>query len=94
MELVFEQFYDFAIMFVFGLILGAGFDIYQHIAATVKNRVLLNTMDIMAGIIAGMAAFAVLIYANWGAFRFYIVIAIFSGIICYFTMRKKLYPGK
>ncbi len=92
--MVINQFYTFIIMFVFGIVMGVCFDIYQQIVNTIKNKFLLNTMDLLTGIIAGIAAFCVLLYVNWGAFRFYIIIAIFAGIICYFKMIKKFSPGK
>jgi len=92
MELLINQFYTFVIMFIFGIVMGVFFNIYQHIANNIRNRMLVNTMDILMGVLAAIAAFCVLLYVNWGLFRFYILIAIFGGIVCYFKVIKKLHP--
>lgn len=94
MELVLNQFFTFLIMFVFGITLGAVYNIYRNIAVKIKNKTILNFMDILLGILGGIAAFSVLVYANRGDFRFYVILAVILGISCYFQMFKKLYPGK
>ncbi len=97
MEFLIGQISTFGIMFACGIILGLGFDLYRRFIGKLRRdgrAWFTNIIDILSGIIAGLVVFLVLIYANWGEFRFYVLLAIFMGTIGYFYLVKVAFKRK
>ncbi|MFW6237719.1 MAG: spore cortex biosynthesis protein YabQ [Halanaerobiales bacterium] len=89
MDFIFQQFITFILMFIFGIFLAFCFDGYRSFVSGRKRRsaVLVKVTDLFFGIMAGVLAFCVLIFANWGVFRFYIFLALAGGISVYYYIK-------
>ncbi|MFW6034696.1 MAG: spore cortex biosynthesis protein YabQ [Halothermotrichaceae bacterium] len=90
MTLLYEQFYSFLLMFCFGVGIGIFFIIYQKLINkfSIKSY-LLHLLDIIFSILIGVNGLIILVIANRGQFRFYIVLAILLGFSFILVIRKR-----
>ncbi|MFW5996245.1 MAG: spore cortex biosynthesis protein YabQ [Halanaerobiaceae bacterium] len=89
MKFILQQSITFGLMFIYGIFLGFFFDGYRSLISERKRRtaVLINITDLFFGILAGVIAFGILLFANWGELRFYIFLAIAGGISMYYYLK-------
>lgn len=70
-----------------GMILGVLFDTYRILRWRYRPPWLITSVtDFIYCLFATAIAFAALLISNWGELRFYVVIALFSGLLCYFRL--------
>ncbi len=83
------EIYSFIAMFLFGLVLAFCLNIYIKITANMKSF-FVKLIDLIFGLAAGVIAFYILLFINWGQFRFYIILAILMGSTLYLMINQKL----
>lgn len=88
MSFLLEQLDTFCYMLGFGLGMGFIYDLYQRFITRLKTRLWINIIDLLLGIATGMAGFFILLQANWGEFRFFVVFSIMAGFGLYFYLLK------
>ncbi|MBP2634290.1 MAG: yabQ [Firmicutes bacterium] len=70
-----------------GILLGVLFDIYRVLRLRFRPHWLVTTAaDLLYCLLASAVAFAALLISNWGEFRFYVVIALVSGVVFYYRL--------
>lgn len=80
----------FLVIAVTGIILGVLFDIYRILRLRFRPHWLITTIaDLMYCLLASAVAFAALLVSNWGEFRFYVVIALVSGVFFYYRLASR-----
>lgn len=91
MEFLIIQLYTFLVMTGLGFVLGLIFHLYQtFIKKAGISKKWLPVMDIIFGILTGLLGFSVLLYANYGDLRFFVIISILLGLLLYFYTARKL----
>lgn len=81
------QWVTLSLMFASGAFLGFFLDIYRVLARRFSLRGWPITLfDLLFWLAAACFVFAVLLWSNWGEMRFYIMIAIIAGILCYLRL--------
>jgi spore cortex biosynthesis protein YabQ len=73
-----------------GILLGVLFDIYRVLRMRFRPHWLITTTaDLLYCLLASAVAFAALLISNWGEFRFYVVIALVSGLFFYYRLASR-----
>jgi spore cortex biosynthesis protein YabQ len=73
-----------------GVLLGVLFDIYRILRLRFRPHWLITTVaDLVYCLLAAAIAFAALLVSNWGEFRFYVVIALVSGVLFYYRLASR-----
>ena len=94
MGFLLEQVSTFLIMFGFGIFLGILFDLYRRLVRKLKpGRAWISLADLIFTLLTGLAGFILLIFANWGELRFYILLSILLGFVIYHYLSKLLKIG-
>ena len=85
-----EQAKTFLIIGATGIMLGILFDIYRILRLRFRPHWVITTVaDLMYCLLAAAVAFAALLISNWGEFRFYVVIALVSGVFFYYRLASR-----
>lgn len=80
----------FFIIAVTGVFLGVLFDLYRVLQRYFRPPWLVTSLaDLVYCLLAAAIAFAALLISNWGELRFYVVIALFSGVFFYFRLASQ-----
>ncbi|AZO93130.1 hypothetical protein GM661_16110 [Iocasia frigidifontis] len=84
-----QQLYTFVMMFLLGILIGIGFILYQYLLNRINLKsIYMNILDLFFSIIAAVVGFLVLIYANWGELRFFVILSMFLGFISCMGFKK------
>ncbi|MFW6270180.1 MAG: spore cortex biosynthesis protein YabQ [Bacillota bacterium] len=95
--MLFNQVFTFSGMFLYGIIMGLLFDIYNKILVQRKkiNSVLVDIFDVLWGLFFGLIGFLLLLFLNKGHLRFFVFLAIFSGwLVDYFIVKNIKFKGE
>lgn len=80
----------FIIIAATGIFLGVLFDIYRVLRWRFRPQWLITTVaDLIYCLLAAAVAFGALLFSNWGEFRFYVVIALLSGVFAYYRLASR-----
>lgn len=94
MGFLLEQVTTFLIMFGFGIFLGILFDLYRRVIRKLKpGKTWISLTDLLFTLLTGLAGFSLLIFANWGELRFYILLSILLGFVFYYYLSKLIKIG-
>ncbi len=89
MDFLVGQIHTFLIMLGLGFLLGVLFHLYQIFLKKSRiGRKWLAFMDILFGIVTGIIGFSILVFANYGELRFFILISILTGLLLYFYVAR------
>ena len=73
-----------------GIIIGVLFDAYRVLQWRFRPpRLITSVTDFIYCLLASAIAFVVLLISNWGEFRFYVVIALLSGLFFYYRLASR-----
>lgn len=87
MQPVNAQFYSFLGTILIGMTMGILFDFYRIFRLLVKPKKILTYLgDLSFGFFAAAAVFILLLYSNWGEFRFYVFLGMAIGILFYYNL--------
>lgn len=90
MEPVAVQLYSFLGTVLCGFILGILFDGYRIFRMICRPKKILTVFgDLCFGLFAALSVFLLLIYSNWGEFRFYIFVGMLCGWFFYYKCFSK-----
>ncbi|MGI6553891.1 MAG: spore cortex biosynthesis protein YabQ [Bacillota bacterium] len=79
------QFYALVAMILFGVVMGAAFDIYREVRNTFRFKPMsTNIGDLLVWLLLVALAFAVLLYINQGEVRLYVFLGMALGLLAYF----------
>ncbi|MFP4016071.1 MAG: spore cortex biosynthesis protein YabQ [Halanaerobiales bacterium] len=82
-----DQIKTFFCMLLFGISVGVLFNIYQVFIHRLKlKRFIIHITDVIFSLILGITGFLILININYGNLRFYVILAIVLGFICYYSL--------
>ncbi|SHK07519.1 spore cortex biosynthesis protein YabQ [Anaerobranca californiensis DSM 14826] len=88
---VWFQTYVLGVMLFWGVILGIIFDIYRFLVPTQKVKGIVQyILDFLFWIVVIVTTFVVLIFANYGEVRLYLIMGMTLGFILYFKTLSKL----
>lgn len=81
----------FLVIAATGMLLGVLFDTYRVLRRRYKPHWLLTSIsDLIYCLLASAIAFAALVMSNWGELRFYVIIALFTGILSYYRLASQI----
>lgn len=81
-----EQTIVFLKSFIFGMVLGAFYDLFRGIRLVKnKNLLVIFICDILYFIVCGILTFIFILYVNYGLIRGYIIIGAFLGAVFYYN---------
>lgn len=84
-----QQLYTFVLMFLLGIFIAVGFILYQYLLSRINIKAIyINILDLFFSIIAAIMGFMVLIYANGGELRFFVILSMFLGFISCIGFKK------
>ncbi|WP_028777605.1 spore cortex biosynthesis protein YabQ [Shimazuella kribbensis] len=84
------QWVTLSLMFASGALLGVFLDLYRILTRRFTLRGWpISLIDLLFWVSSACFVFAVLLWSNWGEMRFYIMIAIISGILFYLRLLTK-----
>lgn len=82
-----EQLYAFGITIIGGVAMGVVFDLFRVLRSSAHPRgVLTWVSDILYWVSVTPLVAGLLLHANWGELRFYVVLGIALGLMLYFTL--------
>lgn len=94
MEPVGVQLYSLAGTIISGLVIGFLFDFYRILRMAARPKKFFTVAgDLLFGFLAAAVTFFLLLYSNWGEFRFYIFLGMFIGVFCYYKILSKFVVG-
>lgn len=80
----------FLVIAATGIVLGVLFDVYRVLRWRLRPQWLITSVtDLIYCLLASAIAFAALLISNWGEFRFYVVIALVSGMLFYYRLASR-----
>lgn len=80
----------FAIIAATGMFLGVLFDIYRILRWRFRPQWFITAVaDLIYCLLAAAIAFGALLFSNWGEFRFYVVMALLSGVLVYYRLASR-----
>lgn len=87
METLFQQLYAFAVTIVAGAAMGVVFDVFRALRSSAQPRSLLTWVsDILYWVAVTPVVAGLLLHANWGELRFYVVLGMALGLVLYFVL--------
>lgn len=82
-----EQLYAFGMTIVAGVVMGVVFDLFRVLRGSARPRSVLTWVsDILYWVSVTPLVAGLLLHANWGELRFYVVLGIGLGLALYFTL--------
>ena len=94
MEPVEVQLYSLAGTVISGLVIGFLFDLYRIVRMAVRPKKFFTMAgDLLFGFLAAAVTFFLLLYSNWGEFRFYVFLGMLIGCFCYYKILSKTIVG-
>ena len=92
--MVLKELIVFSFVFIFALIIAALFHLYYvFLRKKLSNKKSFNLivfLDLIFGIIAGFLCFLLLLKLNYGNFRFYILLSLFTAFYFYYKIVNSL----
>ncbi|WP_418791343.1 spore cortex biosynthesis protein YabQ [Phosphitispora sp. TUW77] len=86
-----SQLFSFMVTLLMGVTIGILFDFYNVTKGIIRPRKLGTYLgDILFWVITTIVVFFMLLIGNWGELRFYVVIGILTGILCYIKLFSRL----
>lgn len=80
----------FVVVVATGILLGVLFEVYRILRWRFRPHWLITTVaDLIYCLLATAITFAALLLSNWGEFRFYVVIALLSGVFAYYRLASR-----
>ena len=90
--MVFNQITTFLIFIVVGMVIANIFDAFRSLRKCMKtNNLLTNIEDIIFALIVGAILIFSLIKYNFGELRFYLFVAVITGINLYYLFFSKIF---
>lgn len=87
-----NQIYLFAIYMLCGIVIGIGFDIFRVLRKSFRTSDMVTYIeDILFGILTGIFLIIMLFIFNNGQLRFFILVAIFLGLLLYLLTISKYF---
>ncbi|MBU7007804.1 spore cortex biosynthesis protein YabQ [Phosphitispora fastidiosa] len=79
-----SQFFSFLVTLLMGLTIGILFDFYNVTKGIIRPRKAGTYLgDLLFWVITTIVVFFMLLIGNWGELRFYVIIGILAGVVCY-----------
>lgn len=86
-----QQLYAFAVTIVAGVAMGAVFDVFRALRSSARPRSFVTWVtDIFYWVSVIPVVVGLLLHANWGELRFYVVLGIGLGLVLYFVLLSPL----
>jgi len=86
-----SQLFSFIVTLLMGITIGILFDFYNVTKGIIRPRkVGIYLGDLLFWVITTIVVFFMLLIGNWGELRFYVVIGILAGVLCYIKLLSRI----